>query len=214
MVKQMKNCCLAAVGIVMLSFILSCEGQPPPKKKDTGPAVASGKISQPVASMPKTTPDSKPSKKPGPAPEKDTTLSDEKAKAIAEKLKVGPIFAEYDPTGKINPFLPLIQEKEESPAPAVEVEEKPKRILTPLEKLELNQIRLVAVIEMKNRKIAMVEEANGKGYEVTLGTYIGKNSGQVFDINPDGIVVKEYIKNYKGKREERFQEIKLHKKEE
>ena len=83
--------------------------------------------------------------------------------------------------------------------------------MTPLEKIGLNQIRLVAVIIMKNRQIAMVEEANGKGYEVGVGTYIGKNQGKVSEIKDSSIVIKELVKDYKGKLKERVQEIKLNK---
>lgn len=93
------------------------------------------------------------------------------------------------------------------------VDEKPKRMLTPLEKMELSQIKLVAVILMEKRQLAMVEEASGKGYEVKIGTYMGKNNGQVSKINQSSIVVKEYVKDYKGKLQARFQEIKLQKKE-
>jgi len=116
----------------------------------------------------------------------------------------------YDPKDRVDPFIPLLQEKE---VVTLDIEDKPKRILTPLEKLDLSQIKLVAVILMKNRQLAMVEETTGKGYEVRIGTYMGKNSGQVSKINQSSIVVTEYVKDYKGKRQAHFQEIKLHKKE-
>jgi type IV pilus assembly protein PilP len=57
----------------------------------------------------------------------------------------------------------------------------------------------------------MVEEATGKGYEVRIGTYMGKNGGQVVDIQSDHIVVKELVADFKGIVTERFQELKLHK---
>ncbi len=129
------------------------------------------------------------------------------------KLEITEEVTPYDSTGKLNPFLPLIQEKEEKSVTGSVVDEKPKRVLTPLEKLELSQIKLVAVILMKNRQLAMVEEATGKGYEVNIGTYMGKNNGQVSKIKQSSIVVKEYVKDYKGKLQARFQEIKLQKKE-
>lgn len=116
----------------------------------------------------------------------------------------------YDPQDRVDPFIPLLREKE---VLMPDIEDKPKRILTPLEKLDLSQIKLVAVILMKNRQLAMVEESTGKGYEVRIGTYIGKNSGQVSKINQSSIIVTEYMKDYKGKRQAHFQEIKLHKKE-
>lgn len=117
----------------------------------------------------------------------------------------------YNALGKIDPFKPLIQEKSE------ELESvfppKPKRILTPLEKIDLSQVRLVAVIIVpgSNKHIAMVEEASGKGYEVSIGTYIGKKQGRVSEIKDSSIIVKELYKDYKGRIKEKFQEIKLHK---
>lgn len=57
----------------------------------------------------------------------------------------------------------------------------------------------------------MVEEASGKGYEVGIGTYIGKNQGKVFEIRKDSIVVKELVKDYQGRLKEQVKEIKLHK---
>ena len=116
----------------------------------------------------------------------------------------------YDAEGKVDPFKPLIQDKTEESI--VVNDNKPKRILTPLEKVDLSQIRLVAVILMKNKKIAMVEEGSGKGYEVGIGTYIGKNQGRISEILSSSIVVKELIKDYRGRLKEQEQEIKLHKK--
>jgi len=112
----------------------------------------------------------------------------------------------YEAKSKLDPFMPLIQGK-----PEIQKPEKPRRVLTPLEKMSLSQIKLVAVVITDSRKIAMVEEASGKGYEVKIGTYIGKNGGQVVDISLDSIIVREIVTDFKGRQTERFQEMKLHK---
>ena len=117
---------------------------------------------------------------------------------------------EYEPKSQLDPFMPLIQEKAPGPSEVLEPD-KPQRILTPLEKMALSQIKLVAVVIGENKKISMVEEATGKGYEVRIGTYMGKNGGQVVDIQSDHIVVKELVADFKGIVTERFQELKLHK---
>ena len=114
----------------------------------------------------------------------------------------------YDFKGRIDPFVPLLSEPDEA-SETKEREERPARILTPLEKMELSQIKLVAVIEMQRGSLAMVEEVSGKGYEVRVGTYMGRNGGRVIAINTDRIIVKEYIKDFKGKSRERTQEIKF-----
>ena len=130
--------------------------------------------------------------------------------AVDGNASVKEMIIGYDPKGRVDPFIPLLQEKE---VVTPDIDDKPKRMLTPLEKLSLNQIKLVAVILMENRQLAMVEDATGKGYEVMIGTYMGKNSGQVSKINQSSLVVTEYVKDYKGIRQTKFQEIKLHKNE-
>ena len=192
----------------LLLMTVACEDKPQVQKKST-PHTVSGKISQPVT---KTTLKKDVGKKSSSSPKESnaktkTLLSETK---IEDKLVEKKESEHYDSKGKIDPFEPLIQEKppqEDKPV----VDNRPKRILTPLEKIDLSQIRLVAVIIMKNRSIAMVEEASGKGYEVEIGTYIGKNQGKVFEIRESSIVVKELVKDYKGRLKERVKEIKLHK---
>ncbi|MGM0395266.1 MAG: pilus assembly protein PilP [Thermodesulfobacteriota bacterium] len=113
----------------------------------------------------------------------------------------------YTAISSLDPFAPLIQE--EPPAsPEPRKPEKPRRILAPLEKMALNQLKLVAVVMGENLKIAMVEEASGKGYEVSIGNYMGKNQGQVVDIQFDRIVVREMSADANGIMTERFQELK------
>ncbi|MEX1299835.1 MAG: pilus assembly protein PilP [Desulfotignum sp.] len=116
----------------------------------------------------------------------------------------------YQAKIRLDPFAPLIQEKPPA-SPGPKKPEKPRRILTPLEKMTLSQLKLVAIVMGENWKIAMVEEATGKGYEVRIGTYMGKNEGQVVDIQFDRIVVREMVVDVKGVATKRFQELKLHK---
>ncbi len=129
----------------------------------------------------------------------------EENKDVVQPEKIAP---NYDGHNRTDPFLALIQEKTES----TPIEsDGPQRILTPLEKIDLTQIRLTAIIIMKKRQIAMVEDADGKGYEVSVGTYIGKNQGKVSDIKDSSIIVTEFVKDYQGRIKERVHEIKLHK---
>jgi type IV pilus assembly protein PilP len=187
---------------------VACEDKSQLQKKSKSNTV-SGKISQPVI---KTTLKKDVSKK-NSNPQKE---SNAKTKISSPELKTEDKLVEqkesehYDSKGKIDPFAPLIQEKSPQEDKPV-VDNRPKRILTPLEKIDLSQIRLVAVIIMENRSIAMVEEASGKGYEVEIGTYIGRNQGKVFEIRKSSIVVKELVKDFKGRLKERVKEIKLHK---
>lgn len=148
------------------------------------------------------------------SPEKDDEQSEVDSAEVAAKKKAEiekQLEAEhYDAIGKIDPFVPLVSAEENTNQ---EETDKPTRILTPLEKLDLGQIKLVAVISSKDKNLAMVEEASGKGYLVNVGTYIGRNSGTVDSIESDRIIIKETVKNFKGELKEQYREMKLHKQE-
>ncbi len=174
----------AATGVVSGTIAV----KPGPVKKNTGvKKQVSGSVAKPCA------------EKPSPL------QADIKPKKIPDENKS----AHYNPKGKIDPFMPLLQEK--AAVPVMAGIKKPTHILTPLEKIELSQIRLVAVIIMKKRQLAMVEDASGKGYEVKVGTFIGKNQGRISEIRHDSIIVRELIRDYRGRLKERVKTIKLHK---
>ena len=196
MVKLVKTSIVILMGAGFM-FLSGCEQPPDPKELKSAPVIVSGTIlplsferagkkpaPQPemMAQAP-THPPLSPPKTDSPAIQTNPagTVTEEQAQkelSVAVDTSRNPDAVEtvvgYNPAGKIDPFLPLLQDKELT-TPVID--EKPKRMLTPLEKIGLGQIKLVAVILMKNRQIAMVEDATGKGYEVKIGTYIGKNSG-------------------------------------
>lgn len=201
------NKIILTVTSCLFLFFSACN-DPASVNRSSAPEVVSGKIMPPVTHN-ETAPIDKKDAISGEKtaiPEVNNDIHAQEALKDDEKIEY------YDAQGKIDPFLPLIQEKVEEPQPIVD--DQPQRILTPLEKIELSQIRLVAIVITEKRRIAMVEEATGKGYEVTIGTYIGKNQGKVSEINNNSIVVTELVKDFKGKLKEQTQEIKLHKNDE
>ncbi len=127
---------------------------------------------------------------------------------------------QYDPSGRRDPFAPLIEEKSEVVEAVADV---PEMVRGPLEKYELSQFRLMAIVVIKGVPNAMVATPDGKSYRVKEGDYIGLKHGLVqrietkslgvdehglsFEKNPDRIVVEEsgYDK-YSGARvtENRF----------
>jgi len=184
------------LGFGLIFLIFACDEKPQASKEPV-PSVISGKIfTQPLVQEKKDEID----------PKNSEILSVKNSSQVLEPIRQET--EHYDTQGKIDPFESLIQDKQtEQPL----VDEQPKRILTPLEKIGLDQIRLVAVVIMEKMQIAMVEEASGKGYEVGIGTYIGKNQGKVSAIKDSSIVITEMVRDFKGKLKERVQEIKLHK---
>ena len=112
----------------------------------------------------------------------------------------------YIARGKIDPFEPLLKDK------SVFKKKREKRIpRTPLEKLSLSQLKLVAIIRAPSGNKALVEESSGKGYVIKKGTYIGLNSGKIIEIEKDNIIIEEEIQNIQGNMEVRQIELKLQK---
>jgi type IV pilus assembly protein PilP len=54
-----------------------------------------------------------------------------------------------------------------------------------------------------------VEEASGKGYIISRGTYIGIHSGQVVEIQEDGVIVEERHEDMYGDVDIRRRELKF-----
>ncbi|MGD9310136.1 MAG: pilus assembly protein PilP [Desulfosarcina sp.] len=116
----------------------------------------------------------------------------------------------YDPQKRINPFTPLFGGKTK---PIVDDKSKRKKRIpqTPLEKIGLDQLKLVAIIRASTGNRALVEDTVGKGYIIKNGTYIGLNSGMVTQINPNSVVIEEELENLKGELVLQNTEIKLQK---
>ncbi len=117
----------------------------------------------------------------------------------------------YTAEGKVDPFASLIRNEHKKASINSGVPSKPMRILTPLEKFDFSQIKLVAVVTAASGNIAMVEDSTRKGYTIRIGTYIGKNGGKVVKIGKDRVIVREQVKNFKGESVIRSEVLKLNK---
>lgn len=126
----------------------------------------------------------------------------------------------YSPRGRRDPFKPLMNDVQQIVGKTSGRLAKQKG---PLEKFELNQFRLIALMVINGDPRAMVKGPDGKGYTVKVGEYIGLNDGKVknietkvldVDVNgmrieksPDRIVVEEVgVDSLTGKevRENRY----------
>jgi type IV pilus assembly protein PilP len=148
-----------------------------------------------------------------PAKEEKLTLKDEKLADVGQTfinvkkevpseqaaLILRTVSSSYDPTGRIDPFVPLLKTKEKQEEQKSNRKKRPQRRLTPLEKVDLDQLKLVGVILAPSGNMALVEEASGKGYIVSTGTRIGINSGKISEILQDQIIVDEEVEDLTGK---------------
>ena len=118
----------------------------------------------------------------------------------------------YNPVGKVDPFAPLYKEETEKKAQEVVAKPKgPERPRTPLEKLDLGQLKLTAIVTNNGFKRALVEEASGKGYVVTVGTKIGLERGTIIEIAQERIVIEHQNEDDFGKATSQKRELKLQK---
>ena len=134
------------------------------------------------------------------------TVTEDRPPSIVDRTKNGDPLP-YNPLGKIDPFEPLFKDEPEL-APSESKREK--RIpRTPLENIDLGQLKLVGVILASSGNRALVQEASGKGYIIKEGTYIGVNSGKVTEIKNDRVIVEEEIEDVVGKPTIRNKELVL-----
>jgi type IV pilus assembly protein PilP len=114
------------------------------------------------------------------------------------KIETPEISDLYNPEGKLNPFEPLFRKEPESIS-VKEKKSKRRTPLTPLEKMDLSQLKLSAILLAPSGSRALVQETSGKGYIVKKGTYIGINSGKIVEILEDQIIVEEEAEDIYGK---------------
>jgi len=152
------------------------------------------------------------------SPEQKTISQGEKnpAAMAAPKIETAAVAVStrlpYNPVGRIDPFTPLYKEEKEKEAVNVVVRPKKReRPRTPLEKLDLAQLKLTAIVTTQGFKRALVEEATGKGYVIMVGTKIGLERGAVVEIDQDRIVIEHQGEDDFGKISSNKRELKLQK---
>ena len=219
--------------ILMLGILSALFGCKPPPEPPQKPAVVRKKIpvsAKPAAKAPPAIATkkeagskvSKPASEPVAVQEKDK--GDKKAgekksqkplaatkSEPAAKLTVEDQYPElYSSEGKADPFVPFIKSKAERER------EKGKRIKkriprTPLEKVDISQMKLTAIVQSPTENFGLIEESTGKGYVVTVGTFIGVNGGKIKRILNDRLILEEEVEDVFGKITTREIEVKLHK---
>jgi len=98
---------------------------------------------------------------------------------------------EYQIENRPDPFVPFYTgerttAQEPDPNEIIEVKEE----LTGMQLFEPGQLRLVALMKVKDEYLAMVEDFKGQGYLIEEGTKIGRR-GVVKEISPKKLVIEE-----------------------
>ncbi len=117
---------------------------------------------------------------------KVSTATDELKKLLQEPFTFG--------VSSSDPFMPFISDQMIKDQADKEV-----KSLTGMQLFEPGQLNLVAILFSGKKALAMVQDSTGKGYIIKKGTKIGRR-GQVAEIMPNAVVVKEWFRGSSGKK--------------
>jgi Tfp pilus assembly protein PilP len=108
----------------------------------------------------------------------------------------------YDPTGKRDPFRSFEWERPDRRHPGGSPR-------TPLEKFDLSQLDVVAVVWRTDNAKALVQDPAGQSYIVGYGAKIGKNDGRITRIEDNLVVVKETYVDHLGQKTRKDIEMRI-----
>ena len=121
---------------------------------------------------------------------------------VAEAPKQQDLSYTYNAVNRRDPFKTYFDELSQN-------EQQDQTNLTELQKIDLDKLKLVAVVGGTATPMAMVEAPDGRGHTVKIGTLVGKRLGQVKHIRRGEIVVQEEFRDFTGKRIPQLKELKL-----
>jgi len=134
------------------------------------------------------------------APAADTSFP-----ASSDLTKEIPAPYSYSPKGKPDPFKTFIGYLK-----TADQEKSPERALTPLQKFEVSQLKLVGIYSRGGEAKALIQDPDKKGYIVALDDLVGPSWGRVTRILRDRIIITEKTKGPLGKTVDREIVMKLH----
>jgi Tfp pilus assembly protein PilP len=117
----------------------------------------------------------------------------------------------YEPAGKVDPFEPLIRETPKKNSDSATYADTSPKGNHPLENIDLSQLKLTGIILATSGNRALVRESSGRGYVISEGTPIGTHRGRVAGVLKDKVIVKEKMKDLRGKKFFKETELKLNK---
>ena len=116
---------------------------------------------------------------------------------------VEPEEVKYDSKGKRDPFLSLVEITKQKPLK--------KKGASPFESFDIDEIQLMAIASSQDKYYALIRLPDRKTYTITEGISLGLQGGKVQKITKDAVVIREYIRDYKGEIKPRDAILKLHK---
>ena len=120
---------------------------------------------------------------------------------VPQRVKESPAAPPSAKQGGRDPFRPMTLR--------TKVNTRARENLSPLERLDLSQLKVVGINWDIKEPRAMVEDTAGLGYVVKVGTPIGSNDGKVKAIHRNQIVVEEFTDDVYGGRKKTERSLSL-----
>ena len=127
--------------------------------------------------------------------------------AVGNKDETQSEFYAYNPQGRRDPFLSLVKITKKT-------DKKIRPNASPLESFNVEEIKLLAIASDKDESYALILLPNLKTYTIKKDTVIGLEGGKVEEISPEKVIIREYVKDYRGNLQPKDTVLKLHKGEE
>lgn len=114
-------------------------------------------------------------------------------------------FYEYSASNRRDPFMPLIVKEEEG--------KKPDKGIRPIERYAAADFKLIGVLWENSKYYAAITLPDGKSYTVVEGMKLGLHAGKVHKITKDSVIIREHVKDQKGRLSPKDTILKLRREE-
>lgn len=139
-------------------------------------------------------------------PDKDVVefVKDAKAQKTEKigELPVFPAFKMFSYTANLDklrdPFMPFATSTAEKSSKYAGPSPDLNRPREPLELYPLDSLKMVGTLERDGEYYALIKDANNILHRVSVGNYIGQNSGRIEKITGKSIEIKEWLSDGKG----------------
>ncbi|MDI6890738.1 MAG: pilus assembly protein PilP [Thermodesulfovibrionales bacterium] len=116
--------------------------------------------------------------------------AEEVTKEPEEAKKIGQEVYTYDSKGRRDPFLSLVTVTKQKPGK--------KKGASPFESYGIDEITLLAIAWDDQKYYALIMLPDNKSFTITEGMTLGLYGGKVQKITEDKVVIREYIKDFRG----------------
>jgi type IV pilus assembly protein PilP len=99
----------------------------------------------------------------------------------------------YDAGDRRDPFMPVLQSKEDIAGGTGSVRPDVNRPKEPLEEFSLDSLRMLGTITLKDHAYALIKAPDAVVHRVTIGDHLGQNYGKITDISETEVNLTEII---------------------